>query len=492
MKVSKKNAVYMVGDLICFIIVFAIKATQPASFNTVFLLATTVYAYMIISWFSCCSDKLNYFTMILVLSYLYYFGQYLLNFFGVELTGQYTINNIYTPSRINSAALYLLLNMVVLHFSVILFQRVTRKEKIHVESSKDKQAFQYVSLILLGGSFVCEIAVLLFKISINRISGYSVALNTNYTGAGSFSYIVNFASTLYLPSLFAALVSTKGTRLKVIPWISYVIFVVLYFMSGSRFEAVVSMAGIFLLINFYYKKINLRKLIKFGIIGVIVLYICALMSNVRRITNYGRSGSYGSIVQEALNDTADGNFLTETISTAGFQVLTVTAVYENCPEKIDYSYGTYYLGGIIRVIPNLLGGENKLITDSIDTMFKQFLTKTYGMGSSFIIEAYYNFGNFGILMMLFYGYLISYVSEKMGNIRSKKLDDEILTYFIFYIAATSFFWIRSDARFLVREIVYYYYSFKFATWVFRGLFLRRAGVKEIEIRNEQVNSTAKI
>lgn len=472
MKLSRKNMNYIIGDIACFFIALIAMLIGSSSFNPVFFVATIVYMYMLISWFSCCEDKLNYFTIILVLSYLYYFGQYLLNFFGIELTGQYTINSVFTPQKINSAALYLLVNIIVLHLAVLLFQRTTRKTKPYHEIPGNKQAFKYVSLGLLAVSFVCEVAVLLFKIAINRASGYATALNSNYAGAGSFSYIVNFCSTLFLPAVFASLVATKDSKSKIFPWITYVIFIALYFLSGSRFEAVVSMAGIFLLVNFYFKKVNFRKLAMFALVGLVVLYVCSLMSNVRRITNYGRTSDYGAIVREAFEDTNSNNFLTSVVSTAGFQVLTVTAVKENCPDVIDYSYGTYYLGGMVRVIPNITGGENKLITDSIDTMFTQFLTKTYGMGSSFIIEAYYNFGYLGILMMLVYGYLIAYVSEQMQNVRDGKQKNMIFTYFIFYIAASSCFWIRSDARFLVREIVYYYFAIKFLTWTVRGIFCK--------------------
>ena len=70
-----------------------------------------------------------------------------------------------------------------------------------------------------------------------------------------------------------------------------------------------------------------------------------------------------------IHDTNEDNIFTDVISTAGMQILTVTAVYDNCPSEIPYSYGEYYLFGILRIIPNVTGGTNIFITDSIDTMF---------------------------------------------------------------------------------------------------------------------------
>ena len=214
-----------------------------------------------------------------------------------------------------------------------------------------------------------------------------------------------------------------------------------------------------------------------ALVGVAVLYVCSLLSNVRRITNYGKTNSASQILNEAIHDTNEDNIFTDVISTAGMQILTVTAVYDNCPSEIPYSYGEYYLFGILRIIPNVTGGTNILITDSIDTMFRKFLTVTYGMGSSFIIEAYYNFGYAGVLMMVLYGALIAYLVNFMEN-RQKQEENLVLTYFVYYIAATSFFWIRSDARFLVREIVFYYWGIKILTMCVQGTFFRNIERKQ--------------
>lgn len=52
-----------------------------------------------------------------------------------------------------------------------------------------------------------------------------------------------------------------------------VVFIALYFMSGSRFEAVVSLAGVCLYYNCYCKKIDLKKLVLIALVGVAVLYV---------------------------------------------------------------------------------------------------------------------------------------------------------------------------------------------------------------------------
>ena len=272
--------------------------------------------------------------------------------------------------------------MVVLHAFTVLFKKTVKNLTDDSSEYKGRKVninvFRYVSLALLIVSFACEFFLLIFKIKLNVTQGYGVALNTNYSGAGAFSHIVNFGSTLFLPALFASFVSTKGKRKStVFVWTIYIVFIALYFMSGSRFEAVVSLAGVCLYYNCYCKKIDLKKLVLIALVGVAVLYVCSLLSNVRRITNYGKTNSASQILNEAIHDTNEDNIFTDVISTAGMQILTVTAVYDNCPSEIPYSYGEYYLFGILRIIPNVTGGTNIFITDSIDTMFRKFLTVTY-------------------------------------------------------------------------------------------------------------------
>lgn len=478
--VTKKGMYGIAVDLGLLAIVILLYAMNLSSFVVVFYTSSIIYVVLFITWFRNCQDKINFFTIILVLSYIYYFGQYILYCLNIEIQRQYTILNIFTPQAVNSTALFLLMNIIVLHASVLAFnKRIVSKNRGKIKFG-DEKAFNLVAWLLLLVSFVCELMVLIFKMKINITLGYSVALNTTYTGAGGFSYVINFLSTLFLPAIFAALIVSKGKKENMLVWLIYLIYLVGYFISGSRFEAVISLGGVFLLYNYYYAKVNLKKTFIILCIGLIVLYSCSVISNARKIRNYEKTADFIAIISEAVDETNDNNFMEDVISVAGMQVLTVTAVYKNCPSNEPFTYGMYYFGGLIRVIPNVFGGDNLLITDSIDKVFRQYFTKTYGMGSSFIIEAYFNFGWLGILMMIPYGYAVAFLCKSMEAVRKNTNENMILTYFIFYISATAMFYIRSDARFIVREIVFYYFGIKVAVWIVKEIFFketRRINVK---------------
>lgn len=76
---------------------------------------------------------------------------------------QFTIFNTYTPTTINRAAIYLEVNIVVLHAFTVLFQRPVEKSTDNSSEYKRRKVninvFRYVSLALLIVSFVCEVFV---------------------------------------------------------------------------------------------------------------------------------------------------------------------------------------------------------------------------------------------------------------------------------------------------------------------------------------------
>lgn len=476
MSITRNKCLYTLFiDILLICATLYMVMVNTKNYNLIFVFGTIVFVILLISWIIDTCQVVNYFSVLIILIYLYTLGQYLLYYFHIDIKYQYNIDNTYRPEQINQAVLYVLINTIVLHLATVVFMNQRKNYKIECESTKNEQsAFRITSIVLLNVSFICKLVVLIFKIRLNLTYGYSVALGSSYNGAGLFSYIINFGATLFLPSIFATLVATKNKKYNFIFWGYYFIFVIAYFLSGSRFEAVISLAGLVLLYHFYYHKITVKQFILIGILGFSILFVCSLMNSIRIITNYGQTTDFIDIFQKSIQSSKKSNFMFDVIATTGFQILSVTNVLINCPNPQHFTYGGYYFGGLIRIIPNIFGGNNVLITKSIDDIFTPYLTKTYGMGSSFIAEAYYNFGYFGLFMMILYGYLIALVCNKMNQIRKGQSKNIILTYFVFYMAAETLFWVRSDARMLLREIVFYYVGFKILTKIVQGTLKRKA------------------
>lgn len=476
MRIERKNSLIVIIDVLCCVIAYAVSLYWNDNYNILFYVVTSMYVYMIISWYYVSGKIFNYFTVLIALTYIYYYGQVILYAFNRPIRFQYTITNTLTKESIVKAAYYLLINVLVLHASAIFFNKRVKKgkqrDKLNVANFR---SYRFTAIVVLCVSFVCQVMLLLYKYTINITLGYANALGSVYDAAGSFSTIVNFLATMYLPAFFLALVTTRYNKiLNKFVWASYGVYLVLYFMSGSRFDAIISLAGVVLLYHYCYREIKIIQAIIIGGIGMLALFVCAVMSNIRIVENGNFSSIYNENVSEAVERTLENSFIEENLAVTGLQLLSVTTVMENCPSKVDFTYGIYYLQGFMRIIPNIFISDNNiLITKDIDTIFHEYLTKTYGMGSSFIVEAYYNFGYFGVLMMIIYGYMIAFINKKNEEVRFGLNQNDLLIGFLFYIICRSFFWVRSDARMLPREIVFYYLGFLCLSWIVKNVVYRK-------------------
>lgn len=480
MRLKQKNVLIILTDISLIILCLISCIFNTQKYNYLFLISVVCYAIMLISWIRVSGTILNYVTVFFSLTYLYYFGQILLKSCGLPISYYINIDNTFSNVEICKTAYFILINILVLHASVIFFEgflkkKETRTRYVKTTYSKKDAAYTTTSLILLTISFICEVLVLFYKYKINIVSGYASALGSVYNGAGAFSGIVRFLGSLFLPAVFAALVSTKGKKnTNIYVWVCYVLYLAIYFISGSRFDAVISLMGVVLLYHNYYKKIDLKKAIFICGIGIFVLVICSFMNNIRIVDSWGENTSYSAVVKRAVELSLNNNFLMDNLSVTGVQLLVVTTILKYCPSYIPFTYGIYYLGGLLRVIPNLFfGNNNPLITNDIDTIFSTYLTKTHGMGSSFVAEAYYNFGYLSVIMMVIFGGLMIFAMRKIDEVRKGINQNKILIGFIFYITSRSLFWIRSDTRMLLREIVFYYFGIVVLTLIVKQLFYRK-------------------
>jgi oligosaccharide repeat unit polymerase len=133
----------------------------------------------------------------------------------------------------------------------------------------------------------------------------------------------------------------------------------------------------------------------------------------------------------------------------------------NCPVPINHVNGETYFASILRIFPNLFWDVHPVAKVSVDSVFKAFVTPYGGIGSSFIAEAYYNFGYPSIIIMPIIGWLLYKLFIMMSR---SALDNDIGKGFLsIYIFSFSLFFIRSDTTPFWRNLVYFgvipYYAY---------------------------------
>ncbi|NTY10690.1 O-antigen polysaccharide polymerase Wzy [Exiguobacterium sp. JMULE1] len=146
------------------------------------------------------------------------------------------------------------------------------------------------------------------------------------------------------------------------------------------------------LYHFGVKKINIKKISYAIIFLIITVYSLSIISVIRNIgiANYSFS--------ELINFFSDINPFIDLLAESGFTLIACTTVVVYAPSIVPYNYGETYINSLIALVPNFFWDVNPAAIGGVDQVFKNFLFKDSGIGSSFIIEAYYNFGLYGVCL----------------------------------------------------------------------------------------------
>lgn len=140
-------------------------------------------------------------------------------------------------------------------------------------------------------------------------------------------------------------------------------------------------------------------------------------------------------------------FLQEVIAQFGVSLRSVAESYRAFPDKHPFSSGLNYLTNLATVLPNI-GGFSSSIVKSNTYVF--YFDSYLAMGGSYVGEAYYAFGNTGVLL----GALFSMVLGKQSDlIKRFSYQRRWLPYMLCSVPiASQLWWIRDYSYGIVREV----------------------------------------
>ena len=138
---------------------------------------------------------------------------------------------------------------------------------------------------------------------------------------------------------------------------------------------------------------------------------------------------------------------------AGYTFLATSTIVTYSPSVIPFRYGYSYINSAAMIFPNLFWDVHPAALINTDIVFKGFLTQYGGIGSSFIAEAYWNFGYVSLFISFIFGILIGILSKKMAIYSMFK--NSKMFYLTIYLAYISLFYIRSDTVSFWRNFIYY-------------------------------------
>lgn len=443
------NACWCVLPLIMAVLLFFFFRTVITPWM-VSVLAIVSYSVMIGTWASI-SKRIDFYVVFLLCTYLFYYGKYLLIL--IDRKGYYNdLTTYFGADFLNEVSLFILSCILVMHMSFLIFTiQLYGKRKIKGTLDKfyiNKSGIEIVAWGMFIASFTFTIMILLTNIQNTQQYGYAYALEAYYSGHRVERFFSNF-----LPGAFILLILTYKNTSK----IKYIVmllgvYVVLYFASGSRLQAILLLVTIAIVYEWEFKHITKSGLAKMGMGALLLSFLLVTVSGIRN--NIQNASSFLDIIKSIQANFVSDNFLIKLINECGFQINSIAIVIDKCPSAMSFNYGLTYLKGIGQLMPNLFWSQNPFMQESTDTLFAPYLNGgTFGIGSSYIAEAYYNFGGFSIIFMIVIGGAFALYQRNLNDTYRRK-NNFLAKYLYLSIPTYALFYVRSDAVGFLRSFTY--------------------------------------
>lgn len=236
--------------------------------------------------------------------------------------------------------------------------------------------------------------------------GYKASYMT-ISGLTSWSKIFSMIGDYFIFSLFMLLAGYKDSKqMRYLPAIFIALISFLNFAVGNRSEPICYMIALLWFFKNYAKTKGGQKFTTaMMVVGIGILFLI--------IPIIGQTRNNGTLSFETITNALYGkdsafNAIKDTFITMGWTGFPMVKTMVLIPDSYPFRYGQSYFFALLALIPNLLGGIHISVKYAgLPQWLKTALSMSYGPGYSMPAEAYYNFGWFGIALMLLFGKWVS-------------------------------------------------------------------------------------
>lgn len=221
--IKRKALIIVMISILCSLVCFmlAIKNLE-LSYQAVFFIVTMGYIWILKTWNGFYKSYLDPYSVFVVTTYVFYYGQYLLYVIGVPLNSGKTIVNTYSQGNYNYVSLFILTAMLLVHIGAlcgILFSKnpylVVPVDKIKEEEKNikaDFKALKIIAVFLLIISYIPTLIILFNYIKIVFSVGYGSVFKSELYTSGGFNNILGFLSTFIIPALVSGIIAFKNSK----------------------------------------------------------------------------------------------------------------------------------------------------------------------------------------------------------------------------------------------------------------------------------------
>ena len=209
------------------------------------------------------------------------------------------------------------------------------------------------------------------------------------------------------------------------------------YISGDRSTGVALILVWVLIRHKYVKPIKGKN----AIIYILLIYVAFVFLKFVEMTR----GMDTKSVDGVLTELIQSNIVAKTTFEYGVNVWSGMMVFYSVPSTASFRYGLTYLAGIIGKPLSLLGLTNAVWQYSdFSILLKEpergalINRLTASMGGSFSGEWYLNFGWGGLILIVFFGYILA----KFSDICVSKKSNPVVAGFFMYVATLVIWWVR--------------------------------------------------
>lgn len=329
-----------------------------------------------------------------------------------------------------------------------------------------------ISVILIMIFSIFPYLYNIYRLLINSVTyGYSYIYSVEFNSSSN--SVVSFISNLFEPALLGEIVLAKKSKQKRVLIIFVIAIIMVKFMIGARAEGVAFAIALMMLFYFENKKIKLKQGLLYLIMGYILLFFIAVTKNIR--ANVDRSIGDYFVLNISVKDVFN-----EVFKEFGSSITPMLYTIKLVPDSYPYRYGFSYIMSFLSIIPNV--GIWSVHPSEKYSALASWVTKAAnhtwsGLGYSSTAESYINFGWYGFVIFVFWGYIIAkiiYDSKNTNNNSSLK------RYFISSLFLCLFYcFVRSDFRDMFRALTWRILPILLLYW-----FIYRRNLREINESSE--------
>lgn len=393
-------------------------------------------AFMIVSFAKLKIPIVSVGGFFILLSYMFHFGQVIINAF-VQNYGYSLLNAVGAYSIYNVEALMFCFNVIgIITMFIMLSNQHDCKRRVVLYKFKkiDSVTLKLMSLKIL-------VITVPFQI-IDFIQGRDLYARTNGEAASGIKEL----GMLSIVGFVMLIISYQDKKKKAKSiFFATVFWHMILMLNGSRIYSVVAILILFYFYINIIQKLNFKRLIVYGILGVFFLQILNTIMHLR---------TRGTVrIDNMLNYMllSNQNILTSTLEEFGGSIYTVAIAFKEIPRYLQYNCGKSYIGGIALIGVDLVGVFPKIMDNLAFT--RHFVTK-YNYGGSYIGELYYNFGLCAYFLAPLIGVWIGKVSNRLSNCIKKHDYLNGITYVMLFFGFM--IWVRGYFNAIPRCFVWGY------------------------------------